>query len=560
MDEEDISEAEAHHGHVIGGLGPGAMIAAYYPNIESFPGQVFINPLDLSPKREEQMLATGDFAVRAGRHAERMNEHIRAGITKHADMVVGAALQVQPSPDWDLLPGFTPEQRTQVTDQMRALFNNWAFDPALTADAEGHHDFGGLMWLAYRNAGGPDGETFGAILRDAKRAAKLGTSWQTFVNVISPARVRTPTAFAAQEVDLGIFRGKQLDEYGRWEGLYVLTREPFDLMKPGETPDDYVFIPRVDDTGRPQAWHYFEKTRAGSQRGLTNLVTSLRHVTMLDKFDDAQLGAAIVQATLAVSVKSNADAEVVKSRLAPGRTLGVDLAGQRLGFYERAKIKVGPKRIVVLPEGDELKMDAVNRAAQDPTKFVNIFLRRLASVTGTTFEQLANNWSDANYSATRAALLDLWRGILRIRRMFSNVASLIYTAVMEEALDRGLLQLPASAPDFRLNRYAYCRCTWMGPGMGQIDPLKEAQAQQLRLQNKTTNRQIECAEDGLDYWDVFEQAGTEAREATDLGITLDAPMPGQNMAGADTGGNPTGAGDSEDQSAAAQAGKKKEPA
>lgn len=542
MDPE-MSEAEAHSGHVVSGLGVN-LIEQYFPNIGSFPGQVLFNPMDLAPKREEQLTAL--YATRAARHAERTNEHIRGGITKHADMVVGAALSVQPSPDWDLLPGFTPEARTAFSDQCRAWFNNWAFDPALTADAEGHHDFGGLMWLAYRNASGPDCETFGAILRDPVRAARLGASWETFVNVISPARVRTPATHAADELDLGIFRGKQLDDWGRWEGLYVLKREPFDYTKPGETPEDFNFISRVNDNGTPQAWHYFEKTRAGSQRGLTNLVTSLRHVTMLDKFDDAQLGSAIINALLAVSVKSNADAKEVGNRLAPPRPGVLSQWDARLGFYEKTKIRIGPNRVVVLPEGDELKMEAVNRAAQDPTAFVNLFLRRLASATGTTFEQLANNWTDANYSAARAALLDLWRGIIRIRRMFSNVASLCYTAVIEEAIDRGRIQLPAGAPPFRENRYAYCRCSWMGPGMGQIDPLKEAQAQKLRLANRTTNRQIECANDGNDYYDVFEQTGMEIQEADELGFTLDAPLPGQDMGAAPGGSDPTGAGDSGD--------------
>jgi lambda family phage portal protein len=551
-----MSEDEAHSGHVIGTGGFSTMAARYYPNIESFPGQVLLNPIDLSPRREIEF--TRDFAVRAGRHAERMNEHIRSGITKHTDMVVGSALQVQPNPDWDLLPNFTPEQQTEFADQCRAQFNNWAYDPALTADAEGHYDFGGLMWLAFRNVSGPDAETFGLILEDEQRAAKLGANWATFINVINPARVRTPAAYAAQEMNLGIFQGKQLDEWGRWEGLYVLTHEPFDPLKPGETLDDFIFVPRVDGNGRPQAWHHFEKTRGGSQRGLSALVTSLRHITMLDKFDDATLGAAILDSLMAISVKSNADPQTVRDRLAPPRAGAVSQWDARLGFYEKAKIRVGGKRIVVLPDGDELKMDGTNRAAQDPTKFVNLFLRRLASVTGTTFEQLANNWSDANYSATRAALLDLWRGILRIRRMFVNVASLIYTAVIDEAIRKGRIQLPESAPPFVQNRYAYCRCSWMGPGMGQIDPLKEAQANDINLRNKTTNRQIIWADDSRDYYDGFEQYATELQEAdelsTDKGVEfrLDMPMPGQAASNDPTAPGAAADTSTSDQSAARQ--------
>src|SRR3546814_2700380 len=62
----------------------------------------------------------------------------------------------------------------------------------------------------------------------------------------------------------------------------------------------------------------------------------------------------------------------------------------------------------------------------------------ISSSIGISFEQLAKNFSDANYSAARAALLDVWQGIMRLRFWFGqHVLSLIYGAVIEEAWEIG---------------------------------------------------------------------------------------------------------------------------
>src|SRR3546814_10467655 len=78
-------------------------------------------------------------------------------------------------------------------------------------------------------------------------------------------------------------------------------------------------------------------------------------------------------------------------------------------------------------------------------------LRGFASSIGISFEQLAKNFSDANYSAARAALLDVWQGIMRLRFWFGqHVLSLIYGAVIEEAWAKRRLAdaISAGAQDF----------------------------------------------------------------------------------------------------------------
>ena len=65
------------------------------------------------------------------------------------------------------------------------------------------------------------------------------------------------------------------------------------------------------------------------------------------------------------------------------------------------------------------------------------------------------------------------------------------------------------APDFYENRYAYTRCKWIGPGRGWVDPVKEAQACQIRMDIGLSTLEAECAGQGLDWEEVLEQRARE---------------------------------------------------
>ena len=77
------------------------------------------------------------------------------------------------------------------------------------------------------------------------------------------------------------------------------------------------------------------------------------------------------------------------------------------------------------------------------------------------------------------------------------------------------------APDFYENRYAYTRCKWIGPGRGWVDPVKEAQACQIRMDIGLSTLEAECAGQGLDWEEVLEQRAREKAKLTELGLTTE---------------------------------------
>ena len=499
--------------------------ATLYRNLESFPGQLATTPPILSA-REEGRRSRKDI-VRAARNVERFSEHVRGGIDRKADMVVGSRLTVRATPDFDKLGITDKEQQKKIKKALEREFRDWAYDSRLLQDAEGHYDFGGMAWLMFRNLTGPDGECAAIIHYEEDRATAYNHRWATFVQVYDPDRIDTPPEKVGNP---NVREGHIFDKWNRRVGTYVRKAHPSDYLS-GLADMDFEMVPRESAEGRPIGLHWFIKTRASQIRGVSTLVTILKSSGMLDSFDEAYLGAATVNQVLATSISSEASTEPVNKNLAPtgGNAVATQwgLFEKKLDYYGKTKMRIGGVRVPVMPPGDKLNMSAVNRAIQDPTYFRNAFLRGFASSIGISFEQLAKNFSDANYSAARAALLDVWQGIMRLRFWFGqHVLSLIYGAVIEEAWVKGRLAdaIPAGAKDFHAYRNLWTACLFTGPGFPQIDPEKEAKAAKMLIDMNLESREELIAQRGRDIEDVFDEIATGEEMAEERGIELNQAM------------------------------------
>ncbi len=101
---------------------------------------------------------------------------------------------------------------------------------------------------------------------------------------------------------------------------------------------------------------------------------------------------------------------------------------------------------------------------------------------------------------------------LFLSNSYVNLKAAVYELWLEEAVNKGLVD----APDFYENRYAYTRCKWIGPGRGWVDPVKEAQACQIRMEIGLSTLEAECAGQGLDWEEVLEQRAREKERMKEL--------------------------------------------
>jgi hypothetical protein len=70
---------------------------------------------------------------------------------------------------------------------------------------------------------------------------------------------------------------------------------------------------------------------------------------------------------------------------------------------------------------------------------------------------------------------------------------------------------------------------WMWDGFDHVDPVKEANAQKIRLSSGTTTLADECAKDGKDWSRVLRQIARENRMRIKLGIPI-PEQPGSESA------------------------------
>ena len=91
-------------------------------------------------------------------------------------------------------------------------------------------------------------------------------------------------------------------------------------------------------------------------------------------------------------------------------------------------------------------------------------------------------------------------------------------AWLEEAFDKGLIKLPANAPSFEAAPTAWSHAKWIGPGAGWVDPKKEAEASNIRMDSGLSTLEKEAAEQGGDWKDVQDQRARERKRAINLGL------------------------------------------
>lgn len=516
-----------------------ALGTTLYKSLEGAPGQVYLTPPLMSAN--EELASSRDQAVRQARHVERTSEHVRSGINKAADLGVGSMLRVTATPDW-LALGFT-DRAAGVKWQREwgrlaeSCFHSWGYDSRLLADSEGMLTFGGLMWLAWRNRKGPDGECAAVVHYDPDRPARYQTKWSTHVQVIDPQRIETPPEVVLQQLGVdrkSVVDGRLLDEHGRWIGFWYRLNPDARLGIGAQ----HAFVPREIDGGRTMGIHWFQKTRGAAQRGITDMVNMLRKAVKLDTYDDYTIGAAAVAAALMTYIKTQRPKKDVAEDLniapgSPGTAAGgvVDLDGlvqSKVEYYKKLNLRNGSGRIPMLDLDDELVMEAASAATQDATAFRNSYLREFASALGIDFEQFSGYYGDVNYSSARLALINIMRGILRERGMFlPAVASPVYACIIEEAIVKGRLPLAPAAngnyDHFYENREAYTRCRWTAPGMGWVDPQKEANAAQIRTDPAAPISTLgdEAAQQGRTAEDLIEERADEQQMLVDAGLIKD---------------------------------------
>lgn len=431
-----------------------------------------------------------DLAVARTRDLLASEPWAQGAVDRKLDMVVGAGWRPSIRPDlaaW----GVPPEEAARLGREIEAAFRLWAEDPLCRCDAEETLSFSWLLHLQTLEQ-----EVTGDGLSILRWKPRADWSFRTALQVVDSDRLSNPNLKPDRD---GLVGGVETDPWGAPQAYHIRNAHPGD-WRFGASRKAWTWerVERREPWGRPRVLHLFGKTRPGLSRGVSRLVAGLARFKQMQRFAEGELANAVINALFAATITSSFDPAVAQEHLTASATQGYQEL--RTAFYDTAAPMLGGARIQHLFPGDELKFLTSPRDTAGFESFFTVFLRSIASGLGIAYEQIAMDWSKVNYSSARAALVEVWRGILKARSLVAMmVAQPALLAVTEDALDQGLITAPAAAPALYEAPAAWLRGRWIGPPRGWVDPVKEPQGALMAIEAGLSNWEDAAADQGVDF-------------------------------------------------------------
>lgn len=422
--------------------------------------------------------------------------------------VVGTGLRLKSTIDEEFL-GITETEARQLESQIEREFSHWANSP--NCDLERLDNFYELQQLVFLNIL-LSGDAL-ALLPTTKRA---GSIYDLRIQLVEADRLSTPDA---KTYDPKILSGVEKNDAGEVVAYYISNHHPlsFSYDKPREWKRIEAYGKR---TGRRNVIHMMNRERIGQLRGVPFLAPVIESLKQLERYTEAELVAAVVSGLFAVFIeKENASDE-----LPIGESIPEDL---QVDSDDENSIELAPGAVFDLGEGEKANAVTPGRPNANFEGFVTAVSKQIGAALEEPYEVIMLCFSN-NYSASRGALLEFWKTIRMHRGWFgSDFCQPIFEEWMCEAVAKGRIVAPGFFGD-PLVKEAYCSAEWNGPSQGQLDPKKEVEAAELRVQGGYSTRDKETTElTGTDFFKNIKQRKREEKllkEVSDVGKPKQEPV------------------------------------
>lgn len=463
-----------------------------------------------------------DRMVARNRDLTRNDGWASGGITRILDNTVGTCLRLLASPDYRYLRAryggtFDAVWANEFRQAAEAFWRVYSEDINRFNDVERQLTVGQQFRLAMRHKL-VDGEGLAMIYWLPERMGHGGAQYATSLLLVDPDRLSNPY----MQVDQAYLRGGvELDHLGAPCAYHIRKAEPNDWYLAVEA-NTWERVERYDDDGWLRVIHDYDRDRAGQHRGVGAFTPVLNHTKMLAKYYGLELQAAALAATFGTYVTSPYDPALVQDAMAGDADAELPMYQQMRADWARERpAMLNGVRIPTLAPGESIESVSSDHPHGNFAEFAHEMLRIVAAALGLSAEQITQDWSRTNYSSARAALMESWKTLQRRKDEFClNFASPFYACWLWEAMDNGDLPLPAGAPSFAEAGTAYARCNWLGVARGWIDPVKEPEGSQIKVQVGLSTLKDECAEQGADYEEVIDQRAIEAQMFRERGLPL----------------------------------------
>jgi lambda family phage portal protein len=290
-----------------------------------------------------------------------------------------------------------------------------------------------------------------------------------------------------------IVQGIELDDGGRPIMYHLYKNHPGNM---GAETSDYGKAFDIVEINADDIIHVFKKTRPGELRGAPWLAPVTVRLRELDEFEDAMIVRQKIAACFSAFVH---DIE------SPSEFSDLDSDEKRIE-------KLEPGMIEYLPPGKDIKFGTPPLPQAEAYKFfIATHLRSIAAGIGITYESLAGDLSEVNYSSARVGRLDFDRNVdsWRLKMLFPMLLDRLFAWFLESLKIIG-------------ENIEGVGVTWVAPKVEIIDPTKEIPAQIRAVRAGIASLSDVVRQSGKDPTRHFEEIARDNALLDSLGLVFDS--------------------------------------
>ena len=386
--------------------------------------------------------------------------------------VVGAGLRPNAQIDFEFL-GLTDDEADQWELQAEREFRLWAENP--NCDATRLNNFYEMQYLAFMSV-----LLSGDVFATLPIIPRPNSIYDLRVELIEADFVCNPTKIDSTK---DILEGVEVGEWGDPLAYHIAKYHP---KSSKAMKNEWKRIPAYGaKSGRRNVLHLLTMERPNQRRGVPLLSPVVETLKQLGRYTDAELTAAVISGMFSVFIKTED----------PQNPLGESSIpyDQQIDSNDENSYEMGAGAIMALEPNQSIEIANPGRPNTAFDGFITSLARQVGVALELPYELLIKHFT-ASYSASRAALLEAWK-MFRMKRVWlsSNFCQPIYEEWLTEAILKGRIQAKGFFDDPAI-RQAWCGVEWVGPSQGQIDPVKEANAAAIRVEQGFSTREREAME------------------------------------------------------------------
>lgn len=378
-------------------------------------------------------------------------------------------------------------------DALQKLWREWSDE----ADFDGVTDFYGLQALAAR-AMFEAGECFIRFI-PADPSSELAVPLQ--VQLLESEMLEYGKTHIAENGNW-IVNGVEVDQFGRRVAYHFWSTYPGEVLYQREAPR-YVRVPANE------VLHIFRALRPKQMRGVPWITPAIVKLWNLDAFDDAELDRKKLAAMYAGFITSPAPEELFSDD---------DPDAPRDPSLDPDIPTLEPGTMQSLQPGEDVKFSAPAEVGGSYEPFQFRQLTAASAALGVPYSHMTGDWSKANYSSERGALIEFRGRIEQLQHagMIFQMCRPIWRRWVSAAVLAGAVDLPAFASRPR----AYHVVKWIPPRFDWIDPLHDLQAEKLAVDNGFKSRSDVVEAGGVDPEENDRRIAADQKRERDLKIVL----------------------------------------